>query len=142
MASTPVRFTTLVIGMALAAAPMGQALAKPGGGASAGHGSAASAAAGDNGNGHDNGHESAVSVAAATQGSISSQLGKLNAAHASKSAFAHANPNSEVGKIAAYAQANAISPNSAATMAALAAAANKTVTVAVRNALNALIGDK
>jgi hypothetical protein len=35
-------------------------------------------------------------------------LGALNAAHASKSALSHANPNSMVGKIAAYNQARAV----------------------------------
>lgn len=138
MTSAAIRFTALAIAMALTAPPLGHAFAKPGGGASAGpgNGAAASAAAGSNG------HQNAVSVTAATQGNMSSQLGALNAAHASKSAFAHASPHSRVGKIAAYAKANATSPNSATTVAALAAAANKTVTVSVRNALNALIGDK
>jgi hypothetical protein len=39
------------------------------------------------------------------RGSIASVLGPLNAAHASRSALSHANPNSMVGKIAAYANA-------------------------------------
>ncbi len=40
------------------------------------------------------------------QPNIASQLGALNAAHASANAFAHASPNSRVGKIAAYAAAS------------------------------------
>ena len=66
------------------------------------------------GNGHANmGAPAAASIGASpasvtasappgTQGSIASMLGALNAAHASKTALAHANRSSRVGRIAAY----------------------------------------
>jgi hypothetical protein len=38
---------------------------------------------------------------------MASKLGSLNAAHASKTAYSHANSHSMVGKIAAYANAKA-----------------------------------
>ncbi len=44
-----------------------------------------------------------------SNGSIASKLGALNAAHASATALANASPNSRVGKIAAYRDANAAS---------------------------------
>lgn len=43
------------------------------------------------------------------QPNMASQLGALNAAHASARAFAHASPNSRVGRIAAYAAASSAS---------------------------------
>jgi hypothetical protein len=52
-----------------------------------------------NGNGNANGHDK---VAGANHGAEASSLGALNAAHASETALAHASPNSRVGKIAAY----------------------------------------
>lgn len=54
-----------------------------------------------NGNGHANGHAD-VHGQSSSHGSDASSLGALNAAHASENALAHANPNSRVGKIAAY----------------------------------------
>ena len=44
-----------------------------------------------------------------SNGDIASKLGALNAAHASATALANASPNSRVGKIAAYRDANAAS---------------------------------
>ena len=56
-----------------------------------------------NGNGNGNAGGSAKSQdAQSNNGSIHSALGSLNAAHASSTALANANPNSQVGKIAAY----------------------------------------
>jgi hypothetical protein len=54
--------------------------------------------AGEHGNGNANGHGE-------NHGSIASKLGALNAAHASDTALANASPNSRVGKIAAYKEA-------------------------------------
>lgn len=42
-----------------------------------------------------------------SSGKLASKLGALNAAHASANAFAHASPNSRIGKIKAYYIANA-----------------------------------
>ena len=56
----------------------------------------------DGGNGNGNsGHTSRVNL-----GKTASALGALNAAHASNQAFAHASPNSRIGKIKAYYLAN------------------------------------
>ena len=80
-----------------------------------------------------------------SQGSVSSQLGDLNAAHASKTALSHANPHSMVGKIAAYKATvlalMAQNKNTTAKDISLAQPiANKTVTPAVISALNSLLG--
>jgi hypothetical protein len=58
----------------------------------------------ENGNGHGkaNGHDK---VAGENHGAEASSLGALNAAHASDTALANASPNSRVGKIAAYKEA-------------------------------------
>ena len=76
---------------------------------------------GGNGNGNGNGgsgnsssnHGNSGNKVAKTEkatkvnhGTIASQLGALNAAHASPKAFAHASPNSRVGKIKSYYLAN------------------------------------
>ena len=120
------RFAALVVSVAIASTPLDLALAR-GAGAGGGNGGGNGAAGA--------GHASAAASSSTTnEGNISSQLGALNAAHASKTAFAHANPRSRVGKIATYA--------STRSAASLAAAANKTVTAAVQTALNALIGNK
>ena len=69
------------------------------------------------GNGHGNGNASAnagyshggdasSSSGTNSNGVIARNLGALNAAHASAEAFAHASPNSEIGKIKAYYEAN------------------------------------
>jgi hypothetical protein len=112
-----------------------------------------------------------TSVSATTtttnQGSTASMLGPLNAAHASKTAYSHANPHSMVGKIAAYANAKAtlaaaeaklaLSPNNATLQAmvtqdkmtltmtehTLARARHVTsLTQAMITPLNSLIGNK
>jgi hypothetical protein len=57
------------------------------------------------GNGNANGHDKADKADKANHGAEASSLGALNAAHASETALAHANPNSRVGKIAAYKEA-------------------------------------
>lgn len=87
------------------------------------------------------------------EGNIASKLGALNAAHASPTALSHASSTSEVGKIAAYANAmNAYSAavstnepqkaNEALESAAqsLAAASNKAVTTSTVDALNSQLG--
>ena len=92
----------------------------PGGGNGNGPGGNGDGPGGGNGNGPGggNGHATMGAPAAAsigaspasvtasaqsgTQGSIASMLGALNAAHASKTALAHANRGSRVGRIAAY----------------------------------------
>lgn len=74
--------------------------------------SAASAASNGNGksnagnNGNAGGNSASPKTQSASQGSTASALGSLNAAHASAKAFAHASPNSEIGKIKAYYLAN------------------------------------
>lgn len=62
------------------------------------------AGAGGNGNGKGGGNSSG----AGNQGQKASAMGALNASHASANAFAHASPNSRVGRIAAYKAANEI----------------------------------
>ena len=62
-------------------------------------------------------------------GDIASQLGALNAAHASAKAFAHASPNSRIGKIKAYYIANQIALTAVAT-------AGETDAVALRGAFD------
>jgi hypothetical protein len=57
----------------------------------------------ENGNGHGNGNANGHDKV--NHGAEASSLGALNAAHASDTALAHANPNSRVGKIAAYKEA-------------------------------------
>jgi hypothetical protein len=54
------------------------------------------------GNGNANGHDKEKKE---NHGSTASKLGALNAAHASDTALANASPNSRVGKIAAYKEA-------------------------------------
>jgi hypothetical protein len=46
--------------------------------------------------------DSSIGGSASAEANAASELGKLNAAHASPVAFAHANPNSAVGAIATY----------------------------------------
>lgn len=58
----------------------------------------------DHGNGNAEGHDTIASNGN-SHGSTASKLGALNAAHASETALMHANPNSRVGKIAAYKEA-------------------------------------
>jgi hypothetical protein len=112
-----------LVALALIAAPlaidhatpdfgMAKAWAKNGNGNGGGKGNA-------NGNGHGNGnangHDKTASAksSAGDDGSFDddddtasgSELGALNAAHASPTAFANASPNSRVGKIAAYKEA-------------------------------------
>jgi hypothetical protein len=112
-----------LVALALVAAPlaidnsasdfgMAKAWAKNGNGNGGGHGNG-------NGNGHGNGnangHDKTASAKsnAGDDGSFdddddtasASELGALNAAHASPTALANASPNSRVGKIAAYKEA-------------------------------------
>jgi hypothetical protein len=65
-------------------------------------------------------------------GGTSSDLGALNAAHASSKAFAHASPNSRVGKIKAYYVAN----EAALTAGADATAAQQTLNDNISNLLS------
>jgi hypothetical protein len=71
--------------------------------------------AGEHGNGNANGHDK---VAGENHGSTASKLGALNAAHASDTALANASPNSRVGKIAAYREAELAAKAAAADAAA------------------------
>ncbi|HUL06260.1 MAG TPA: hypothetical protein VLV76_08000 [Candidatus Acidoferrum sp.] len=97
-----------IAGLMLAALPLGldsstlsPVVSQAWAGAENGHG---------NGHGNANGHDKQAEHAD-SQGADSdddadaSDLGALNAAHASDTALAHANPNSRVGKIAAYKEA-------------------------------------
>jgi hypothetical protein len=160
------------------------AFAHPGGGGGGGGGGSGASGGGGggdgpgggNGVGGGNGHApvgapaaAAVSASSTTanQGSTASMLGPLNAAHASKTAYSHANPHSMVGKIAAYANARAtlaaaeaklaLNPNNATLQAmvvqdkvtlttteqTLARARHVTsLTQAMITALNGLIGNK
>jgi hypothetical protein len=96
----PLLLSAVIAGLSLAAMPLGfdgstvgyvQAWA----GNENGHGHA-----GEHGNGNANGDG-----AGENHGSTASKLGALNAAHASDTALANASPNSRVGKIAAYKEA-------------------------------------
>lgn len=126
----------------------------PGGGQGAGQGQGnafgqgvAAAARGERG-GAEDGH---AGGRGGGRGAIASQLGALNAAHASPVARANAAPGSRVGMIAAYERAMiealALPPGparDAAILAAreteLAAAANRPVTAEVVAAVDALLG--
>lgn len=68
------------------------------------------------------------------KGKLASKLGALNAAHASAKAFAHASPNSRVGKIKAYYVANVAAEAADANL-VTATAAN----AAAQNALQAVV---
>jgi len=70
-----------------------------------------------NGNGHGNGNGNANPHD--NHGATASSLGGLNAAHASENAFAHASPNSRVGRIAAYREAALAAQTAADTEAAI-----------------------
>src|SRR5215468_8671215 len=108
----PLLLSAGIAGLMLVALPFGfdassfspvaaQAWADPGNGHGNGHG-----------NGNANGHENAAKDKSNDADSgdddddaDAHELGALNAAHASATALAHANPNSRVGKIAAYKEA-------------------------------------
>jgi hypothetical protein len=118
-----------VIGFALVAAPlafdpvtsdigMAKAWAKNGNGGGKGNGNGGGHGNGNGqGNANANGHDKTASAksSADDDGSVddsddddiatASELGSLNAAHASPTALANASPNSRVGKIAAYKEA-------------------------------------
>ncbi len=86
-------------------------------------GPAAAWAGNDNGhgNGHGNGNANGHDKHAEkdkSKGADASKLGALNAAHASETALANANPNSRVGKIAAYKEAELAAKAAAADAAA------------------------
>jgi hypothetical protein len=73
----------------------------------------------ENGHGHAGEHGSGnASGAGENRGSTASELGALNAAHASDTALANASPNSRVGKIAAYKEAELAAKAAAADVAA------------------------
>jgi hypothetical protein len=80
-----------------------------------------------------------------TLGQAANILGKLNAAHASATALAHANANSAVGALAAY-QTNMSSATTDAEITAarqqLASASNKTLTAAAITRIDGLLGIK
>ena len=151
--------SVLFFGAALIAAPgvvgskgplsIDQAFAGPGNGGGKGGGK-------DHGGG--NGHSSNKKIASTTvdeedavsKGKLASKLGALNAYHASLNAFAHASPNSRVGKIAAYWEAlqaaeadGTVSPEEQTALDDLLdAAANKPIDEATRDAFNQLLRDK
>ena len=136
------------LGFDTASAHPGGGAGGGGGGGPGGGGGGPGAGGGDGGNGHAAvgvGVGVSASAGANSQGSVSSQLGNLNAAHASKTALSHANPHSMVGKIAAYKAAvlALIAQNKNTTAKDISLAqpiANKTVTPAVISALNSLLG--
>lgn len=133
-----------------------------GGGNSGGHGNSASAG---HGNGHGFGHDDNSPERSATAGShglgngkglgnnqksVAATLGRLNAAHASATARAHASPHSAVGLIAQY-EAAVHAAREASTaeeqaeleqtaMDFLGQAANKEINEAVVSAVNDLLG--
>ncbi len=81
-----------------------------GNGGGKGKGAGAKSKGGTSGTGKSKKTKQNMRVAATTSeltetGSVASQLKRLNAAHASLNAYANANPNSQVGKIATYRQA-------------------------------------
>jgi hypothetical protein len=95
-------FTALPIG--LDPSTLGPVVAQAWAGADNGHGSGDGHGNG-NANGHANDHASVGGNASSVSGddeASASELGALNAAHASPQALANAAPNSRVGKIAAY----------------------------------------
>jgi hypothetical protein len=69
---------------------------------------------GGHGNGNANGHDKADKAGKSNHGAEASSLGALNAAHASETALANASPNSRVGKIAAYKEAELAAKTAAA----------------------------
>ena len=80
-----------------------------GNGGGKGKGAGAKSKGGTSGTGKSKKTKQNMRVAATTSeltetGSVASQLKRLNAAHASLNAYANANPNSQVGKIATYRQ--------------------------------------
>lgn len=89
-------------------------------GAAHGKAGAAATSTGKSANAHDK-KASKVQVASTKKpedgkpkhGSLASKLGALNAAHASASAFAHASPNSRIGKLRTYYEANAAAEQAA-----------------------------
>ena len=104
-----------------------------------------------NGFGHDkgigNGHNKGLDAESThtNGGSLASALGNLNAAHASPTALANANPDSMVGLIAIYAAA-AMDMSPMGAQAALGAISNKSDELGLVDAevvaeVNALLGD-
>jgi hypothetical protein len=84
----------------------------------AGNGNGNGGGNGNNGNGNANGHDKTDKDHKANHGAEASSLGALNAAHASETALANASPNSRVGKIAAYKEAELAAKTAAADAAA------------------------
>ncbi len=84
-----------------------------GGGNGGGNGNSGSANASSSHGNSGNKVAKAEKATKVNHGAIASKLGALNAAHASATAFANASPNSRVGRIAAYRDANAASVTAA-----------------------------
>ena len=137
-------FVTIVLGAVLIVSPVivgsnglvsyDQAFAQKGGN-SVGNANSASAASTGN-----------AKTTSNANGQVASKLGALNAAHASARAFAHASPDSRIGKIKTYYLANQIAIATQATAAATDAAALKvafeaTAPTAVISAYEALQAD-
>jgi hypothetical protein len=106
-----------------------EAFAHPGNGNGGGSGNGDGGGNGD-GNGGGHGHATVgvsagvgASEGSSARGSVSSALGALNAAHASRTALSHANPHSRVGRIAAYSRAVSAAEQGVDTAAANLAAA-------------------
>lgn len=97
------------------------------------------------GHGHSVGHGSMAShtVSGATivddDSTGADDLGRLNAAHASPNALAHAAPNSTVGRIASYLD-SVLAGDTESAAGAVSGAANKSVTDRALHALNELLG--
>jgi hypothetical protein len=118
--------SALIVGMVLSLTPaqfsihgpevIGNAFAKQ-----AGNGNGNSGGNGNGSGGSGSASNSSTPIANAEKptklnhGSITSQLGALNAAHASAKAFANASPNSRIGKIKAYYIANQLAVTAATT---------------------------
>jgi hypothetical protein len=91
-----------------------------GGGNGGGNGGVNKSASASNSSAHSSSHsvttsDTEVASVEDSHGKLASKLGALNAAHASAQALAHASPNSRVGKIAAYRDANAAALTAATT---------------------------
>jgi hypothetical protein len=141
---------TLTFGFALAAQPLsisasfspqvGTAVANQGGGKGGGGGSGGGHSGGSAGNG-----ASSASNGHSDNGNSASAMGRLNAAHASAAALAHAAPNSAVGRVAAYksaltANATLSAQDVAAAAAALVALSNKPITLRTVHTLDTRLG--
>lgn len=136
--------TAGLLALAAAAVPLGVDLEPRAAFADKGGGKGNAGGGQGRGNGNSNGNDGAASNGAdddgqSTESASTSDLGRLNAAHASETAMANAAPNSAVGEVAAYRDAVLAGETEDAAV-AVDAATNKTVTESVLHALNELLG--